>query len=342
MIFPAVFRAENWGKIEYDAECDEFIAHVCKGRRAVVHRPLSAGCLVTGKCNLACEFCYGNFEALPKIEIASDQWARIFARMKSWGLMRVDISGGEPTVRSDIDRILEASLRAGLHTVLSTNGSVRDRDFISKLPRQVRIHVSLDSGFAEVHEASRVLRNLKPSHGSFAPTLEFIRAALELGFRVRVLTCLGNHNRTGLFQLGETLARIGVKEWNLSRVLPAGRALVNFDSRWKIANGAAYVQVHDLREAFPQMRIRFTDRTESQGYFLLVLPNGELATQYLDRRDKIVLGSALRDELSTLQNSAEFSVSRHAKKWVASVIPCNDENCGKCLSAEPSTDSPSV
>jgi MoaA/NifB/PqqE/SkfB family radical SAM enzyme len=106
MMVPVVVRSEDWGKIEYDYELDEFNALLCRGRAAVVDRPLSAGCLVTGKCNLACEFCYGNFEALPKVEITSGQWAAVFARLKSWGLMRVDVSGGEPTVRSDIHEIL--------------------------------------------------------------------------------------------------------------------------------------------------------------------------------------------------------------------------------------------
>jgi MoaA/NifB/PqqE/SkfB family radical SAM enzyme len=338
MIVPTLVRNEAWGKIEYDGELDEFSARVCQRAAAIVDRPLSAGCLVTGRCNLACAFCYGNFEALPKVELSLEQWVSVFARLKSWGLMRADISGGEPTVRSDIHEILRASLYSGLNTVLSTNGYVRGRDLIEKLPREIRLHVSLDSGFAEIHEASRVLRNLKPSYGSFEATLQFIRAAVELGFRVRILTCLGNHNRAALFQLGEILARIGVKEWNLSRVLPAGRALMDFESRWKIANDEAYAQVQDLREAFPCMRIRFTDRTGSEGYFLLVLPDGELATQYFDRRDKVVLGSSLSADLSVLQNSAEFSMSRHARKWIASVLPCSDENCGKCSMPEPSTD----
>jgi MoaA/NifB/PqqE/SkfB family radical SAM enzyme len=190
---------------------------------------------------------------------------------------------------------------------------------------------------SEVHEASRVLRNLKPSYGSFETTLQFIRTAVELGFRVRILTCLGSHNRTGLFQLGEILGCMGVKEWNLSRVLPAGRALVDFESRWKMENRVAYDQVQDLREAFPWMRIRFSDRSNSNGYFLLVLGDGELATQYFDRRDKVKLGMALTSKLSTLQSSAEFSLRRHARKWITSMIPCNDENCEKCSVSDPST-----
>ena len=86
------------------------------------------------------------------------------------------------------------------------------------------------------------------------------------------------------------------------------------------------------------MKIRFTDRTSYNGYFLLVLPNGELATQYFDLRDKIKLGSALAADLSTLQHSTEFSLHRHAKKWIASVLPCNEEDCERCSLLQPSTD----
>jgi len=57
-------REESWGTIRYDRQMDEFEAH-SRAESINIDRPISVGCLVTGRCNLACQFCYGNDEALP-------------------------------------------------------------------------------------------------------------------------------------------------------------------------------------------------------------------------------------------------------------------------------------
>src|SRR5262249_50811970 len=155
-----------------------------------VDRPLSVGCLLTGRCNLRCAFCYGNDEGLPKTEMNPEEWSNVFMHMKSWGLMRVDLSGGEPTIREDIGRIARAAVDAGLSAVLSTNGLLL-KNGPEGLAHQLRIHVSLDSGFEAVHEGSRLLRSLRPSYSSFERTKQFISKCLERWYRVRVLTCVG-------------------------------------------------------------------------------------------------------------------------------------------------------
>jgi MoaA/NifB/PqqE/SkfB family radical SAM enzyme len=323
-------REELWGRIEYDRVLDEFEAHVCVDTQTIkIDRPLSAGCLITGRCNLRCDFCYGNDESLPKVELSPDKWKQIFLRLKSWGLMRVDISGGEPTLRKDVSEIAGNAIDAGLNVVLSTNGLVLNKAEPIQLPNEIGIHVSLDSGFADVHETSRLLRSLKPSTQSFYNTGQFIRKCIKQKYRLRVLTCVGTHNCKGLFQLGEYLASIGVKEWNISRILPAGRAQVHYDKRWQVEDELVLEQVSNMRHAFRWISIRYSNRTKQNGYFLLVLPDGSLATQYTDGRDKVVLGNVLDMSLDDLRRHAQFNMARHGRKWIASTIGCQESLCSK-------------
>jgi hypothetical protein len=170
----------------------------------------------------------------------------------------------------------------------------------------VRWHVSLDSGLPEVHENSRILRTLRPSAGSFEKTTDFILLCLEKDLRVRALTSLGAHNMHQLLALGEHLALIGVREWNLSRIV-----------RWHLDEEYVLEQVHELRSAFPFIRIRYSNRADQHGYFLLVLPDGSLATQRTDGRDKVILGNSLRMSLPDLQSHPEFRLDEHRSKWIA-------------------------
>jgi MoaA/NifB/PqqE/SkfB family radical SAM enzyme len=324
-------RQESWGKIKYDIELDEFEAHVCNENTSMtVDRPLSAGCLVTGRCNLSCKFCYGNDESLPTEELPSEEWKQIFVQLKTWGLLRVDLSGGEPTLRRDISTIATHALDAGLNVVVSTNGLLH-RNGPIQLPKLTRIHVSLDSGFADVHEASRILRSLRPSAQSFGKTSHFIRKCLDQGYRVRALTCVGPHNCQGLFQLGEHLASIGVKEWNISRILPAGRAKANFAHNWNVNDNLILEQISSIRYAFRWMRVRYSNRIEQNGFFLLVLPNGTLATQYTDKRDKFIMGRVRDMTLDDLRAHPQFDLACHARKWIGSIIGCQDGHSHKAV-----------
>ena len=144
-----ISRQEPWGSIEYDPVFDEFEAHLMDEEiEPSIDRPISAGCLVTGRCNLHCPHCYGNREQLPEKELSAAEWKLIFARMRRWGLLRVDLSGGEPTLRRDIGDIARGALEEGLAVILSTNGMVFPASRWVELPKAVRLHVSFDSGFA--------------------------------------------------------------------------------------------------------------------------------------------------------------------------------------------------
>jgi cyclic pyranopterin phosphate synthase len=82
---------------------------------------------VTDKCNFRCLYCMPStgLEWLPKAEILTyEEIAGIVARLASAGVSRLRITGGEPTIRPDLERLITL-LRAipGIRDIaLSTNG----------------------------------------------------------------------------------------------------------------------------------------------------------------------------------------------------------------------------
>jgi hypothetical protein len=77
--------------------------------------------------------------------------------------------------------------------------------------------------------------------------------------------------------------------------------------------------------AFPWMRIRYSDRTSVPGYFLLVLPDGTVATQLTDGRDKVALGPSSSITIEQMQASTAFHLPLHGQKWLA-VVHCGAES----------------
>lgn len=137
---------------------------------------------VTDKCNLRCVYCMPEegLHWLRRDELLSyEEIARVVETMAGMGLRRLRLTGGEPLVRKDLDR-LASLLRAvdGIEDIaLSTNAVL-----LAPVARRLRdagisrINISLDSLRPE--RADEIAR--RP--GTLARVMEGLDAALDAGF----------------------------------------------------------------------------------------------------------------------------------------------------------------
>ena len=106
---------------------------------------------VTDRCNFRCLYCMpvAGLQWLPKADILSyEEITRVVEQLAPLGLRRLRITGGEPTIRPDLDRLI-AMLRAvpGVEDLsLSTNG-VRLAELVGSLRAAGldRVNISVDS-----------------------------------------------------------------------------------------------------------------------------------------------------------------------------------------------------
>src|SRR5215212_6091691 len=106
---------------------------------------------VTDRCNFRCVYCMPEegLQWLPKADILSyEEIADIVAQLAPMGLRRLRITGGEPTIRPNLDELIRL-LRAipGVEDIaLSTNGARLQQ--IATLYREAgldRVNISVDS-----------------------------------------------------------------------------------------------------------------------------------------------------------------------------------------------------
>lgn len=135
---------------------------------------------ITDRCNFRCVYCMPRegLEWLPKAEILSyEEIASVVAQLAPLGLRRLRITGGEPTIRPDLERLVEMlrAVPAIEDIALSTNG-VRLPEMAASLKTAGvdRVNMSADSLRPERISAI-ARRNL-----GFAPVAA-ARAAYEAG-----------------------------------------------------------------------------------------------------------------------------------------------------------------
>ncbi len=178
---------------------------------------------LTYRCNNRCRFCaVGDRPArdahLPAVVAALEaQHAR--------GARLLDIDGGEPSLHPDLFEVIAVGRRLGFeHIGLITNGrrcaypAFAGRVSTSGVDE---VLVSLHAGQAHIHDS------LTRAPGSFEQTLAGLGnllTALGDPDRLAVNTTLVAENLAGLDAMGQLLADLGVRRWNLQLLTPFGRA----------------------------------------------------------------------------------------------------------------------
>ena len=140
---------------------------------------------VTDRCNFRCTYCmprevFGpDYEFLPRSAVLHfEEIARLARIFKSQGVTKIRLTGGEPLLRKDLERLIEMLAAIdGLELTLTTNASILARKARAlKRAGLQRLTISLDS------LDDRVFRAMNDADYPVASVLAGIDAATQAGF----------------------------------------------------------------------------------------------------------------------------------------------------------------
>jgi Radical SAM superfamily/4Fe-4S single cluster domain len=158
-------------------------------------------------CNLRCDYCcVASSPRAPRRELGAERISRLVAEAADWGASQVFLTGGEPFLLPDIDRIVR-DCTSRLPTVLLTNGMLfrgRGLSALRAMPRDgFALQISLDSATPQLHDAHR-------GRGSWARAVSGIELALAAGFRVRVAATIAESRPDTVIALHAFLDGLGI------------------------------------------------------------------------------------------------------------------------------------
>ncbi|MEM4360158.1 MAG: radical SAM protein [Candidatus Bilamarchaeaceae archaeon] len=141
---------------------------------------------IIGDCQNRCLFCYNQAK---KGKIEFGHFKKLIEGHLS--LERVNIGGGEPTLNSDLPRMVEFSVSRGLRTDISTNGLIYPKETVelaAKFPELLGLQVNLPAAEEIAFD------NITRTKGNFKTVLGNIGklAASELKPRLRLTLCKEN------------------------------------------------------------------------------------------------------------------------------------------------------
>lgn len=99
---------------------------------------------LTHRCPLQCPYCSNPLELeRANTELSADQWGEVFHGAASIGALQLHLSGGEPTLRRDLEEILRHAVEAGLYTNLVTSAVLLTRERLEALAKIGLDHVQV-------------------------------------------------------------------------------------------------------------------------------------------------------------------------------------------------------
>jgi pyrroloquinoline quinone biosynthesis protein E len=179
---------------------------------------------LTHRCPLQCPYC-SNPLALEGVadELDTAAWQDVLRQAARLGVLQLHLSGGEPTVRRDLEEIVAAAAEAGLYTNLITAGVLLSRARLEGLAGRGLDHVQLSIQDAEPANADRIAHYA----GGHAKKCQVARWVGEIGLALTINAPVHRQNLDRLPEIIDFAVEMGAGRLEVAHVQYYGWAFRN-------------------------------------------------------------------------------------------------------------------
>lgn len=235
--------------------------------------PLSVSWSITARCNSHCCFCCtDSINSGKNLRDASlDDIEAILQVLRQWGVLRIIIGGGEPLTRPDISEVFALFRQYNIQPALATNGIALVPKILEDAASTcMNIQISLDTLKSERYYALRGVDALPL-------VLRHIQQASQTGVLVRVVTVLTTDNICELEAIGSFLGEIGIRQWLIFEMLPAGRGAACYTELHVSNDEQVRTVIAHVQRSYPNLSAWYWGNRPADGCSVYVIPDGSLA-----------------------------------------------------------------
>ena len=187
-----------------------------------MERPFTLIAELTYRCPLACAYCSNPVQYVAKEVLSTDTWCRILREAEALGIVQVNVTGGEPLLREDLETIISEAHKLDLYTNLITAGLPLTYERLARLR---------DCGLASVQLS---FQSAVPNSCNWMAGLTVYnrkRAAADwivgLGLPLTINVVLHRYNLHEILDIIDLAETVGAQRLELANVQYLGWALTN-------------------------------------------------------------------------------------------------------------------
>lgn len=191
---------------------------------ATVGPPLGMLAELTHRCPLQCGYCSNPVELLKASgELDTQTWIDTFEQAADLGILQVHLSGGEPTLRKDLDQIVAALSGRGVYTNLITAAVTLTRDKLYGLIASGLDHVQVSFQGARP-ETTELVGRYKNAHAKKRQVAEWV---VEAGLPLTINAPIHKLNIAEVPEFVDLALELGAERLEIANVQYYGWAYLN-------------------------------------------------------------------------------------------------------------------
>jgi len=250
------------------------------GVTSIVEPPLALLAELTHRCPLRCPYCSNPLEmAAASSEMDTGQWLGVIEEAAAMGVLQIHFSGGEPTVRKDLEEMVERAEALGVYSNLITSGVLLDRARLQGLAERGLQHIQLSFQGSDATGADYI----GGLNGGHRKKLETARLAGEIGLPLTINAVIHRQNMDDLETMIEMAVDFGAKRLEVAHVQYYG---------WGLRNRAALLPTRRQLEQATEIVEAARQRLKGVLVFDYVIPD------YYAKRPKSCMGGWARQFLN--------------------------------------------
>ncbi len=186
-------------------------------------RPYTLVAELTYRCPLRCVYCSNPLDyARHREELDTATWRRVLREAEDLGVVQVNLTGGEPLVRDDLEALIEEARRLDLYTNLITSGVPLRRERLARFRA-----LGLDNVQVSIQDTEAGASDRIAGRRSFDRKLVVATWVKELGFPLTLNTVLHRDNLDHVEEVVALAERLGADRLELANAQYLGWALPN-------------------------------------------------------------------------------------------------------------------
>lgn len=195
-------------------------------------RPYTLIAELTYRCALRCPYCSNPLDyGARHRELDTGTWLRLFREADALGVVQLNLTGGEPLIRDDLERLVEGARRLDLYTNLITSGMPLTLERLARLRDLGLDSVQVSIQSTQPSESDRIA-----GAPSFHRKLDAMRWVTSLGLPLTMNVVLHRDNIAEVADLIALAERLSAERLELANAQYLG---------WALRNRSALLPTHD-------------------------------------------------------------------------------------------------
>ncbi len=252
------------------------------------NKPLVINWMISGKCNLYCEFCYGQFLSS---QIKKEDKFYILNQIAEHKVPKLILTGGEPMLDNDIIEIIKMAYSHGIFTSLHTNGLLVNELFIQKIKKYIgRISLPLDGSSDYMNFLMR------GEDKYFTKIIKLIEILKEKQISFSIKTVASKINLNDIEKIAEIMLFLNPHIWLITEFKPLRRGK-SYQDKFQLNPGDFDILKSKIK-SYPLNVGFFSNDNLSHHPHFFINANGEVFTNGIETDFKI--GSIFKESIPVL------------------------------------------